>query len=242
MSPFVNAKLVMSCSLAPCHIHDAKKGLEEQLNLMLMKYCDPVEGVILAFNAITLLNPYGHIINETPYIHVRVAADALVFRPTPGMQLSAVVNKVGSNHIGLLLAGVFNVSIDSTEMPDGYVHNFQEEAWVGDDGVTIEFGAEVAFHVLRVHQAYGVISIDGSMRPIKKTSTKKRKSIEPAAVVVTEVKKVKKAKKVAQVKNEDDEVPTLKKTKKPKTVVDNNTDDVAVVLKPKKKSKASKTA
>ncbi|OQR95652.1 nitroreductase family [Thraustotheca clavata] len=214
MSPFVNAKLVMSCSLAPCHIQDAKKGLEEQLNTMLMKYCDPVEGVLLAFNSVQLLNPYGHIINETPYIHIRVAADALVFRPQTGMELSAVVCKVGSNHIGLLLNGVFNVSIASDEMPEGYAHSYSDDAWVNEDGATIALESEVTFQVLRVHVAHGVISIDGSMRLVGKSS-KKRKTIE-STIVASPVKE-KKSKKSKKIEVEAvEEEPTPKKAKKAK--------------------------
>ncbi|OQR98094.1 hypothetical protein ACHHYP_09215 [Achlya hypogyna] len=251
MSPFVNAKLVMSCSLAPCHIHDAKKGLEEQLNLMLMKYCEPVEGVVLAFDGIKLLNPYGHIINETPYIHVKVATEALVFRPKAGMTLSANVNKVGSSHIGLLLAGVFNVSIAAADMPKGYAHSYSDDAWINEDGATIALESEVSFTVVRVHVAHGVISIEGSMRGSKK----KRKSIEPAAVapVLVAEKKAKKSKKIKTeavveaepqpkakkskklaVQPEEDELPKLKKPSKLKK---ENPDAPVAPLKSKKSKK-----
>ncbi|ETW02156.1 hypothetical protein, variant [Aphanomyces invadans] len=222
----------MSCSLAPYHIQNAKKGLEDQLNLMLMKYCDPVQGVLLAFNSLQVINPYGHIINETPYIHVRIAADALVFRPTPGMQLTGTVSKVGSNHIGLLLAGVFNVSIAATEMPSGFVHNYHEDAWIGQDSSAIAVDDSVEFRVVKVHVAHGVISIDGSMR-----------SLQPVADAVKSPKKASSSKKTAKVPKrkhvafEDDvvEAPVQKKKSKKQKVDD---DDVVPVVATKKAKKA----
>ncbi|KAH9093985.1 hypothetical protein Ae201684P_016604 [Aphanomyces euteiches] len=241
-SPFAKAKLVMSVSLAPYHIQNAKKGLEDQLSQMLMKYCEPVQGVLLSFNSLQMINPYGHIINETPFIHVRVAADALVFRPTPGMKLSATVNKIGSNHIGLLLAGVFNVSIAATEMPSGFVHNHFEEAWFAS----------------KVHEAHGVISIDGTLRSVKQTAESESPQKKKAEVIVEETpKKVKvvKRKHVAfadEVAPEEDDTPVVieespevtKKTKKSKKkvvedVAEEENDGVVPVKKTKKAKKHS---
>ncbi|CAK4083984.1 unnamed protein product [Aphanomyces euteiches] len=257
-SPFAKAKLVMSVSLAPYHIQNAKKGLEDQLSQMLMKYCEPVQGVLLSFNSLQMINPYGHIINETPFIHVRVAADALVFRPTPGMKLSATVNKIGSNHIGLLLAGVFNVSIAATEMPSGFVHNHFEEAWVGEDGASISLQDEVRFKVLQVHEAHGVISIDGTLRSVKQTAESESPQKKKAEVIVEETpKKVKvvKRKHVAfadEVAPEEDDTPVVieespevtKKTKKSKKkvvedVAEEENDGVVPVKKTKKAKKHS---
>ncbi|ETV76925.1 hypothetical protein H257_09342 [Aphanomyces astaci] len=233
---FAKAKLVMSCSLAPYHIQDPKKGLEDQLNHMLMKYSEPVQGVLLAFNSLQVINPYGHIINETPYIHVRIAADALVFRPTPGMQLTATVNKVGSNHIGLLLAGVFNVSIAATEMPSGFVHNYHEDAWVGKDSSAIAVDDAVEFRVLQVHVAHGVISIDGSMR-----------SLQPHAVasdlpsLPNVSKKAAKTLKRKHVAFEDEVLEASEPTQKSKQAADDDDDDIVVVTKAKKAKKAAKS-
>ncbi|RHZ25768.1 hypothetical protein DYB26_002526 [Aphanomyces astaci] len=246
----------MSCSLAPYHIQDPKKGLEDQLNHMLMKYSEPVQGVLLAFNSLQVINPYGHIINETPYIHVRIAADALVFRPTPGMQLTATVNKVGSNHIGLLLAGVFNVSIAATEMPSGFVHNYHEDAWVGQDSSAIAVDDTVEFRVLqydlhasmmmlyaymksfgcRVHVAHGVISIDGSMR-----------SLQPHAVapdlpsLANVSKKATKTLKRKHVAFEDEVLEASEPTQKSKQAQADDDDDIVVVTKAKKAKKAAKS-
>ncbi|KAF0693221.1 Aste57867_15815 [Aphanomyces stellatus] len=256
-SAFAKAKLVMSCSLAPYHIQDPKKGLEDQLNHMLMKYCEPVQGVLLAFNSLQVINPYGHIINETPYIHVRIAADALVFRPTPGMQLAASINKIGSNHIGLLLAGVFNVSIAAGEMPPGYVHNYHKEAWVGKDGTALAVEDQVHFKVLQVHVAHGVISIDGSMRNVKQEAV-------ASVAVASPLKKAEKVVKRKHVAFEDDveeeeevqEAPkkvskktqkkfveneVVKKAKKPtKADTPVKVEDVEDVVKPKKAKKQAK--
>lgn len=45
------------------------------------------------------------------------------------MQLRGVVNKIGSNHVGMLFAGVFNGSVAEAELPKGYVHNYAQDCW-----------------------------------------------------------------------------------------------------------------
>lgn len=116
-------------SLSPCHIADPRAGIEQEITSMLMSYSEPVQGVVLAFSNIELEKNHGVIVNEMPFIHCKVLADALVFRPSEGMVMEAVVNKIGSNHIGMLFAGVFNGSVAAAELPKGFVHNYHEDSW-----------------------------------------------------------------------------------------------------------------
>lgn len=108
------------------------------MTALLMQYSEKLQGVVLAFSKVELEKPAGHIVNEMPYIHCKVRADALVFRPQPGMRLQGTVNKIGSNHIGMLFGGVFNGSVAATEIPKGYVHNYHEDCWY----VVRHFGCE----------------------------------------------------------------------------------------------------
>lgn len=129
------SQLRHNVSLSPCHIGEPRAGIEQEMTALLMQYSEPVKGVILAFHKVELEKPKGFIINEMPYIHCKVRADALVFRPTPGMRLEGTVNKIGSNHVGMLFAGVFNGSVSAAELPKGYVHNYHEDCWcVGMNG------------------------------------------------------------------------------------------------------------
>lgn len=116
-------------SLSPCHIAEPRVGIEQEMTSLLMRYSEHLHGVILSFSNVKLDKSFGHIINEMPYIHCKVLADALVFQPKEGMVLKGFVNKIGSNHIGMLFAGVFNGSVAASELPKGYVHNYAQDAW-----------------------------------------------------------------------------------------------------------------
>ena len=94
-----------------------------------MQYNETLKGVILCFDSIRLVDPYGHIISDSPYVHCKVIANALVFQPRQGMLLKAQINKIGSNHIGMLFVGVFNGSVAASELPEEFVYNYHKEAW-----------------------------------------------------------------------------------------------------------------
>ncbi|CAH0520716.1 unnamed protein product [Peronospora belbahrii] len=143
---------------------EPRVGIDQDLTEQLMQYSETLQGVVLSFNNVQLDRPYGAIVNEMPYIHCKVLADALVFRPTLGMKLCGIVNKIGSNHIGMLFAGVFNGSVAETELPKGFVHNYAQDCWLGEDGSSISVQDEVNVQVLRVHIAGGMIAIEATMR------------------------------------------------------------------------------
>ncbi|KAG7392853.1 hypothetical protein PHYPSEUDO_014340 [Phytophthora pseudosyringae] len=177
---FVLCKVRHSVSLSPCHAADARVGIEQDLTEQLMRYSEPLQGVVLSFSRVQLDRPYGAIVNEMPFIHCKVLADALVFRPQEGMRLRGVVNKIGSNHVGMLFAGVFNGSVAEAELPKSYVHNYAQDCWLGEDGSSISVEDEVEVKVLRVHVAGGMVAIEATMRfdgagVVKPTSTKKVK-------------------------------------------------------------------
>ncbi|EGZ13172.1 hypothetical protein PHYSODRAFT_354944 [Phytophthora sojae] len=145
---FVLCKVRHNVSLAPCHAMEPRVGIEQDLTAQLMRYSQPLQGVVLSFSDVQLAQPHGVIVNEMPHIHCKVLADALVFRPKEGMQLRGVVNKIGSNHVGMLFAGVFNGSVAEAELPKGYVHNYAQDCWLGEDGSSISVEDEVDVKVL----------------------------------------------------------------------------------------------
>lgn len=136
-------------SLSPCHIAEPRVGIEQEMTGLLMRYSEHLRGVILSFSNVRLDKPFGHIVNEMPYIHCKVLADALVFQPREGMVLKGSVNKIGSNHIGMLFAGVFNGSVAASELPKGYVHNYAQDAWLDAYGNRIAVNDTVEVQVLR---------------------------------------------------------------------------------------------
>nr|CCA17774.1 conserved hypothetical protein [Albugo laibachii Nc14] len=177
-SPFVSIKVRHSLTLSPCHLSDPLQGIQQELNGSVMQYNETLKGVILCFNSIHLGDPYGHIISDSPYVHCKIIANALVFQPRQGMLLKAQINKIGSNHIGMLFVGVFNGSVAASELPEGFVYNYHKEAWIGKNGDTIKVDDVVTVKIQRVRVAGGMISIEGSMKfeEIKGNSGKQSKS------------------------------------------------------------------
>ncbi|TMW69199.1 hypothetical protein Poli38472_001355 [Pythium oligandrum] len=207
-------------SLLPCHIGEPRLGIDQEMTALLMRYSDKLKGVILSFSNVKLQKPLGHIMNEQPYIHCKVVADALVFQPREGMTLEGVVNKIGSNHIGMLFAGVFNGSVAAAELPKGYVHNYAQDCWLAADGSSISVDDRVQVQVVRVHVAGGMIAIEATMR----TGATKKK--QPAA------KASPKPKKLNLAKEEEPKKKTKAKKQQPKEV---ETEGVAAPKKRKSK-------
>lgn len=168
-SPFEQCQMLLQLSLPPCYIQDISTGLHEQLNLMILRYSSKLQGVLLAYSKLRLVEPFGRIINETPYIHCKVIMDALVFQPKIGSTIEGVVNKVGSNHVGLLVAGVFNASISSAQLPTDYSYDYVNTQWINnscsidDESRHLEVGSTVVFTVNKLHTASEVMSIEGSL-------------------------------------------------------------------------------
>uniref|UniRef100_A0AAV1TRL7 DNA-directed RNA polymerase I subunit RPA43 n=1 Tax=Peronospora matthiolae TaxID=2874970 RepID=A0AAV1TRL7_9STRA len=226
LSAFVLCKVRHNVSLLPCHSMEPRVGIEQDLAEQLMHYSDPLQGVILSFSNVQLDRPYGAIVNEMPFIHCKVLADALVFRPRKGMELRGIVNKIGSNHVGMLFAGVFNGSVAEAELPKGYVHNYAQDCWLGEDGSSISVADEVNVKVLRVHVAGGMIAIEATMRhvdtkAVNALSVKKVKRSThlnlAAGEPVTKSVKQKKSKRVKGAEGlENKKVKKVKKAKKTK--------------------------
>ncbi|RLN54232.1 hypothetical protein BBJ29_007769 [Phytophthora kernoviae] len=220
-SAFVLCKVRHSVSLSPCHALEPRVGIEQDLTEQLMRYSEALQGVILSFSNVQLERPYGAIVNEMPFIHCKVKTDALVFRPKEGMKLRGIVNKIGSNHVGMLFAGVFNGSVAESELPKGYVHNYTQDCWLGADGSSISVNDEVEVRVLRVHVAGGMIAVEATMRslaaPTASPAKKSKKTTLNLSADVTEPKKTKaKKEKKAATLDLSAEVSEPKKTKEKK--------------------------
>ena len=89
---------------------------------------------MLALNKPRVVSTPERVLYDSPFIHLHVTADVLLFAPEVGMGLGSIplhnrslltvcllaagcVNFVGSSHIGLLVHGVVNVSIPADKLP-----------------------------------------------------------------------------------------------------------------------------
>lgn len=110
---------------------------------------------------------YGKIYNESPRINFSIKATCIVFRPTEGLELKGIVNKISDQHIGLLVYGLFNASIPHENLPNSYTYDNDTESWFNSKSSdSIKQGSEIKFNVVKINESNGMLSIIG--KPILK--------------------------------------------------------------------------
>eukprot|EP00743_Colponemidia_sp_Colp-15_P007375 GILK01007963.1.p1 GENE.GILK01007963.1~~GILK01007963.1.p1 ORF type:complete len:250 (+),score=53.32 GILK01007963.1:41-790(+) len=161
---FKEGLLRLNVHLHPSYIGNIKAGVEEQLNQMLLKYTEEMDGVLLSYWDLKYRNRHARIINETPYLHFHIQTQVLTFAPTPGLRLVGTINKAGSHHLGLLVYKVFNASIDAEHIKSDFKFDETTDSWRNKKtGETLKLGQEVRFEVTKVHRSEGLLSISGSL-------------------------------------------------------------------------------
>ncbi|CAM9656144.1 unnamed protein product [Ectocarpus sp. 4 AP-2014] len=186
-SPFEEAELKMCVSLLPSDIGDIYAGIRRNIYQFLMRYNEALGGVLLAVSDLSFGDGAreGRIEDEMPHIHFDVKAKAQVFRPRPGHVLQGRVNKVTSTHVGMLVCGIFNASVASESMGEGFRFDMTAREWQrsrgGKDGApeVIAVGADTQFVVTRMHEAAGLISIEGSLEGLPKADGGEEKEEQP---------------------------------------------------------------
>ena len=83
-----------------------------------------------AYSASHARIPLGRIVDELPVVHVRVSADALLFRPRLGQILHGAAVNIGTDHISILVAGLFNATVLARDMAHAYAFDEAAKAWV----------------------------------------------------------------------------------------------------------------
>ncbi|XP_019364099.1 PREDICTED: DNA-directed RNA polymerase I subunit RPA43 [Gavialis gangeticus] len=98
-------------ALAPRFLHRKLTGIRDQLDAGLLRYCDSLGGVPLAYSHVKIVGALGDIHDDQGSIHLHIEADFVVFTPQKGTKLVGVINKIVPSHIGCLIHGCFNASI-----------------------------------------------------------------------------------------------------------------------------------
>ena len=101
--------------IAPAYLGDVDLGIREQLNASLLKHVSALNGAVLAYDSLKLLDGLGCIRNDLPHIHLPVSLRILVFAPRVGDVLSGVVGRQGIDHTVLLVHGMFSATVVSTK-------------------------------------------------------------------------------------------------------------------------------
>eukprot|EP00752_Nemacystus_decipiens_P016184 g14473.t1 len=178
----------MCVSLLPSDIGDIYAGIRRNIYQFLMRYNESLGGVLLAVSELSFGDGArdGRIEDEMPHIHFDVKAKAQVFCPRPGHVLEGRVNKVTSTHVGLLVCGIFNASVASESLGEGFRFDLTNRQWrrvgldAGGESGVIAVGDDLKFIVTRMHEAAGLISMEGSLEGLQKEGEGRKGGAESA--------------------------------------------------------------
>lgn len=128
-TPGTEFKLVRArtnISLPPRFAGDARRGVEEILDNLVMRYVPSLHGVLLSHKDHKFASNVAIMYAEGPYPTTQVEFDAGVWAPEVGMRITGRISLHTTDHIALLVHRTFNASIDRAHIPgDGeweYVH------------------------------------------------------------------------------------------------------------------------
>ena len=152
-SSFVRVETVEHICLEPIFLGRLITGVQLQLEKKLMKYSEELEGVIVTYDKLQMKHKHGRVVGEEPSIHFDIKVEYIVFRPTINCKLVGVVNKIGDDHIGLLVHGSFNAAIASSNRRNGLRD--------------VEIGTKIIFRVVGVVAVGDVLLIKGAVNSDK---------------------------------------------------------------------------
>mmetsp|Transcript_7913 Transcript_7913/g.13695 ORF Transcript_7913/g.13695 Transcript_7913/m.13695 type:complete len:254 (-) Transcript_7913:710-1471(-) len=149
----------------PSKTNDIFGGVKEQLNQKLMRYDEEFGGVVLAYFNETLLDTKAPILISLPYASVDVRATLLLFKPMVGRPLEGVVNKVGVDHLGVLVLGVFNASIAIEATGGAFEYDAEESCWAGSDDFhhQIREGTKIRLILRGQREVDNLLSLQGEL-------------------------------------------------------------------------------
>lgn len=95
-------------------------------------------------------------------------AHRYLFEPRKGAMLVGTVNKVGSDHIGLLVEGTWNASIPRSNIPNQYEFDTELGCWCDKDfdHPHIDVGCAIPFVVTGTEVMGEVLSINGTLNEL----------------------------------------------------------------------------
>eukprot|EP00884_Botryococcus_braunii_P016950 jgi/Botrbrau1/3939/Bobra.0365s0014.1 len=162
---FKSGTATFTIDLHPSRANDALDGVRDHLNGGLVRWNDGLGGIFLAYSGESITASQATIHPVFPYIRVRVNADVLLFRPKAGQSMVGMVNKLGTDYVGLLVLGVFNVAIGRAQIREDLSYNDLEHCWESrtDPSQRIEEGCHVRFIVDRLNTQGEYFSMTGTL-------------------------------------------------------------------------------
>ena len=127
----VRPATVLRLRLLPVHLDSVDAAVEARLQGMLLKYMDQLEGVLVEYRNVQLVQDTARIVQDSPYLYVQVVLDAVVFCPLVDAKTVGRVNHTSVDHVAFLVHGLFNgnVRADPFLREHGYEYCAEENRW-----------------------------------------------------------------------------------------------------------------
>lgn len=125
------------------YIGDLKKAAKLEISSRILKYDPDLDGVILGFSNVESL-PKDRAIKtcfcyaDSPFVHIRMQATFLVFKPYPTCQLPAAVTFISSSAISLTIFDYFQGYVDLNQHREDW--SFRAERWAKKKNESESFG------------------------------------------------------------------------------------------------------
>lgn len=158
-------RVELKCAILPKDMSYPMDAIKLQLNDMLLKYNEDMQGIPISFSKIEFDSgkQYGKVIAEQPWIHVDIVTSVLLFKPLRGKVIHGHINQISDSHVSLLLYGMFNASIAAEEVGQNFEFNPSTQSWESEGG-DLSLGDYIKCTILNFHFANGVLSINASNR------------------------------------------------------------------------------
>lgn len=193
--------------IAPKHLGNLGAGVKETLHSMLLQWNQGLRAVPIVYTkADWTSGDSAPILFDNPCVHVNVRVRWLTLTPKAGARATGTVSNQGPEHLGLLLLGHFNVTIQASQLRSEYDWDEQEQSWINKKTCSIlSIGDSVQFEIIGSSNDASVLVIFGSIdkmniKASKEKSSKKSEKIAgpkgwSISATTTEEEKPKKDKK-----------------------------------------------
>jgi len=161
----MNITVQTTVHLLPSRLGNIKDGVQSLLSSLLMKYHPQLDGVVLAYDKLKILTDNASIFNERPHLHFDIQVRLLIFRPQIGAYVIGVVNKVAPDHVGVLIHGIFNATVNaSSGLSQDFEYNPTEDTWVNETlNKEIRLGTRLRLQINKLSHTRQILSFECSM-------------------------------------------------------------------------------
>jgi hypothetical protein len=152
---FHSFDVLLKVALLPLHTSQPLDAVKQQLNNMLFKYSESLEGVPLSYSDISFPKgkEFARIMADQFWLHVDICTKLVIFKPVLGQRIRGKVNKVQSvklsnraralltctrhclvvqvsgNNVSILILALFNASLDESVLKKQYIYSAHSKSW-----------------------------------------------------------------------------------------------------------------